>query len=265
MGTSRVAGFKVSSGRPVDTTIAAGFNATNGRKIGSTRDAGFDVSTGRPVGTTLDAGFDASTGRPVGTTHDAGFNVSDGRPLGTTHDNGAKSSLIEDNAPELTEHIKQYDLPIMWNTNGECLSLNDELLNRGRKCIGQQVRFDSKPLGIGMCYCCGSILWSRVDNSHTSLVTVDIEEENIPALAYQKVMCHNNNKESVLQYRHKSGKLYACTVCKSFKSPSEFTSELHVGKIKTDGLILPVHEWDMGYPQEILLLKNQTECCQVSL
>ena len=70
------------------------------------------LAAGHPVGTTCDAGFDVSTGCPVGTTHSAGFNVSGGRPLGTTHDNGAKSSLIEDNESELTEHMKQYDLPI---------------------------------------------------------------------------------------------------------------------------------------------------------
>ena len=265
VGTNRIAGFNVSSGRPVGTTHASGFNASNGRKVGSTRDAGFDVSTGRPVGTTCDAGFDVSTGRPVGTTHLAGFNVSGGRPLGTTHENGAKTSLIEDNESELTEHIRQYDLPITWNTGVESLSLNDDMLKRGRKCIGQQIRFDSKPLGIGMCYCCGSVLWSRVDNCHTNLVNIDTEEKNIPARAYLKFMCHNNNSEIVLQYRHKSGKLFACTVCKSFKSPSEFNSEMHVGKVKVDDDVLPVHEWDMTYPQEILSLKNQTECCQISL
>ena len=204
------------------------------------------LAAGHPVGTTCDAGFDVSTGCPVGTTHSAGFNVSGGRPLGTTHDNGAKSSLIEDNESELTEHMKQYDLPITWNTSVECLSLNDDLLKRGKKCIGQQIRFDSKPLGIGMCYCCGSVLWSRVDNCHTNLVNLDIEEKNIPARAYLKVMSHNNDRKIILQYRHKSGKLFACTVCKSFKSPSEFNSEMHVGKVKVDGDVLPVHEWDMG-------------------
>ena len=64
-----------------------------------------------------------STGRPVGTTHSAGFNVSDGRPLGTTHEKGATSSLIEDNESELMEHMKQYYLPITWNTSVDCLSL----------------------------------------------------------------------------------------------------------------------------------------------
>ena len=78
-------------------------------------------------------------------------------------------------------------------------------------------------------------------------------------------MCQIDNSEIVLQYRHKS-KLFACTVCKSFKSPSEFNSEMDVGKVKVDGDVLPVHEWDMRYPQEILSLSNQTECqrCQTA-
>ena len=57
-----------------------------------------------------------------------------------------------------------------------------------KKRIRQQVRFDAKPLGIGMCYCCGSILWSRVDNSHTRLVNLDVEDKTIPAVAYQHAM-----------------------------------------------------------------------------
>ena len=73
-----------------------------------------------------------------------------------------------------------------------------------------------------------------------------------------------NDTETVLQYRHKSGKLYACTVCKSFKSPSEL-NDFHVGKVKSDDKILPVHMWDMSCPQDILALKNQAECCQVAM
>ena len=154
-------------------------------------------------------------------------------------------------------------MPVTWNTDVECLSLNDNLLSRGRKLIGQQIRFDSKPLGVGMCYCCVSILWSRVDNCHTNLVNVNIEEKNIPAVVYQKVMSHSN--KTVLEYRHKSGKLYACTVCKSFKSPSELPCEFYVGKVKIDGQVLPVDKWYMAYPKEILSLKNQVECCQIAL
>ena len=37
-------------------------------------------------------------------------------------------------------------------------------------------------------YCCGSILWSRVDNSHTHLVKLDLHDTVIPAVAYQCAM-----------------------------------------------------------------------------
>ena len=64
--------------------------------------------------------------------------------------------FIEDNLTLLIQYMKQYELPTSWNTDN--LSLSDDLLVRAKKRIGQQVRFDAKPLGIGMCYCCGSIL-----------------------------------------------------------------------------------------------------------
>ena len=64
------------------------------------------------------------------------------------------------------------------------LSVDERMLSRARKYIGQQIRFDSKPLGVAMCYCCGSILWSRVDNSHTNLVDIQIEEHDANTLQF---------------------------------------------------------------------------------
>lgn len=59
-----------------------------------------------------------------------------------------------------------------------------------------------------MCYCCGSILWSKVDgSSHTNLVDISISEEDIPALAYRRAMLQN--KTGDLTYVHNNGKLYA--------------------------------------------------------
>ena len=85
----------------------------------------------------------------MGTTRYAGSDASDGRPV---------------------DHLSQYpDLTRKWNTDRTSTSISSELLKRGKRHIGQHVCFDSKPLGIGMCYCCGAILWSRVDNSHTTL------------------------------------------------------------------------------------------------
>ena len=82
-------------------------------------------------------------------------------------------------------------------------------------------------------------------------------------LLIKKYYTKNNGK--MLQYRHKSGKLYACSVCKSFKSPTELNTDFHVGKVKENGKILSVDKWDMAYPNEITELKNQVERGQVAL
>ena len=109
----------------------------------------------------------------------------------------------------LRNHLSQYpDLTRKWNTDSASISISNELLKRGKRRIGQQVRFDSKPLGIGMCYCCGAILWSKVDNSHTTLVDVAIDEEDVPALAYRRAMLQS--KTGDLTYVHSNGKYYAC-------------------------------------------------------
>ena len=89
------------------------------------------------------------------------------------------TAFIEDNILLLTKYMEQYDLPSAWDTDKDNLSLPDSLMARCKKRIGQQVRFDAKPLGIAMCYCCGSILWSRVDNSHTHLVKNDYNMMNL--------------------------------------------------------------------------------------
>ena len=159
--------------------------------------------------------------------------------------------------------MQQYELPITWDTDKCNLSINESMLSSARKYIAKQIRFDSKPLGEGMCYCCGSILWSRVDNCHTNLVNIHIDDKDIPAVAYLKVLYQN--KSPALQYRHKSDKLYACSVCKSFKSPKELNTDFHVGKVKENDKILSVDKWDMAYPNEITNLKNQVERGQVAL
>ena len=53
---------------------------------------------------------------------------------------------------------------------------------------------------------------------------------DIPAVVYKSIVCQS--KYALLEYRHKSGKLYACCVCKSFKSPKEFNIQFHVGKLE---------------------------------
>ena len=265
VGTTKDAGSNVGTGRPVGTTRDAGSKVGTGRPVGTTRDAGSNVSTGRPIGTSRDAGSDVSTGRPIGTTRDAGSDASTGRPTGTSREEGGGTNCIEDDHQKLCEHLSQYpDLTTKWNTESASLSITNEVLGRGKRRIGQQIRFDSKPLGVAMCYCCGSILWSRVDgSSHTSLVDVDISEEDIPALAYRRAMLQN--KTGDLTYVHNNGKLYACGTCKSYDSPDELATVFHVGKVADDTGTLPVTEWEMTYPKAITALTNNYEQCQIAL
>ena len=192
--------MNVLMGRPVGTTAEAGFNVSTGHPTADVDieinvpigcpvhdvDVEMNVPMGRPVGTTAEAGFNASLGRPNSSSISIGFSIENNCNIDTED----SDLFIEDNLSLLIEHIKQYDLPNAWNTNS--LSLNDDLLVRAKKRIGQQVRFDAKPLGIGMCYCCGSVLWSRVDNSHTRLVNLDVHNESIPAVAYQSAMVISN-------------------------------------------------------------------------
>ena len=234
-----------------------------------------NVPMGRPT-SNVNVELDVPTGRPFGTTCDAGFNVSSGRLPSCTDttqsadcketkvdDNNSDmynvTGVLEDNPVLLAEHVKQYDLPSAWDTDKTNLSLSDDLLTRAKKRIGQQVRFDAKPLGIAMCYCCGSILWSRVDNSHTHLVRLDLNDEIIPAAAYQCAMTINGSGH--LDYRHKSGKLYACSVCNTFKNPKEYSITFHMGKTNK----LSTLEWDMGYPPQVMCLKTEFEKCQIAL
>ena len=162
-----------------------------------------NVPSGHPVGTSQDAGLSASTGRPDSSHNSNSCLLRSDYDMSTEQDD----VFIEDNLTLLIQYMKQYELPTSWNTDS--LSLSDDLLVRAKKRIGQQVRFDAKPLGIGMCYCCGSILWSRVDNSHTCLVNLDADDKAIPAVAYQCAMLISGR--GYLDYRHKSGKLYVCS------------------------------------------------------
>ena len=46
--------------------------------------------------------------------------------------------------------------------------------------------FDRKSLGVGVCYNCGHVLWSTVDDAHTFLVDKpsNMTREDAPASAY---------------------------------------------------------------------------------
>ena len=209
-GTTRSAGFTVSSGRPWPTSsVTVDLDVYKGRPVSnvdielnvpmgrptSNVDTQPDVPMGRPA-SNVDTEPDVPMGRPTSNV-DIELDVPRGHPTSnvnveldvpTRHPFGAicdATGVLEDNPVLLAEHMKQYSLPSIWDTDKTNLSLSDNLLTRAKKRIGQQVRFDAKPLGIAMCYCCGSILWSRVDNSHTHLVKLDLDDETIPAVAYQ--------------------------------------------------------------------------------
>ena len=82
-------------------------------------------------------------------------------------------------------------------------------------------------------------LWSRVDNSHTHLVRLVLDDETIPAVAYQCVMAINGR--GYLHYCHKSDKLYVCLVCAIFKNPKEYGILFHVqGRRNRTSLACPV-------------------------
>ena len=50
------------------------------------------------------------------------------------------------------------------------MNVDDEVLDMCTRRIAQQHTFDRKPLGLGVCYGCGHLLWSSVDGAHTFLV-----------------------------------------------------------------------------------------------
>ena len=243
----------------------------------NSNDIELDVPIGRP-NSNSQVDLDVPIGRPYGTinnsfsiSNDKSVNAADSTEILTSvncvvedtevHDDRYESTVtfIEDNLALLVQHMEQYDLPSAWDTDKTKLSLSNNLLARAKKRIGQQVRFDAKPLGTAMCYCCGSILWSRVDNSHTHLVKLDLDDTVIPAVAYQRAM--EASSKGFLDYRHKSGKLYSCSVCKSFKNSAEYIVTFHIGKTNTVSTI----EWDMAYPPQVTCLKTEVEKCQVAL
>ena len=83
-----------------------------------------------------------------------------------------------------------------------------------------------------------------------------MDNKSVPAIAAMEI-----SNRGCLDYRHKSGKLYVCSVCSSYKNPTELNLKFHVGKTPS----LTVTDWDMVYPAEITSLKSEGEKCQVAL
>ena len=74
------------------------------------------------------------------------------------------------------------------------------------------------------------MLWSRVDNSHTHLVNLDVNDETRPIVAYRCAMVISGR--GYLNYHHKSGKLYVCLVSRFYKNPTEHSLKFHVRKLQ---------------------------------
>ena len=122
-------------------------------------------------------GFKASTGRKPGTTKEVGYNISNGRPLIYNVDgdkDGKRIVLSNDN--------EQYGVYNEWNADE--ISLTEDVLARASKGISQQKYFDSKPLIIGMCYCCGCHCWASYLLKVTSYILLATELFSYSYISY---------------------------------------------------------------------------------
>ena len=112
--------------------------------------------------------------------------------------------------------------------------------------ICQQHTFDGKSLGVGVCYGCGHVLFTSVDNIHTYLIDKPSGlREDDPASAYLKAV-PNCTLTFVYTERGNSTRerWYSCSNCTNSCIPQD----QHVGKI-----------------MEISVLKNKYERGQVAL
>ena len=62
------------------------------------------------------------------------------------------------------------ELPNIWDTSSETVIV-DSLLQKCASRIIQQRKFDSQPLGIGLCYSCGRVLWNLSHAHYSGLIT----------------------------------------------------------------------------------------------
>ena len=229
-GTTAEAGYDVSKsgGRPTGTTAEAGYDVSKagGRPTGTTTEAGYDVSKsgGRPTGTTAKAGYDVSKsgGRPTGTSAEAGYDigVAGGRCLGAVDQQSRRSYTTAQCQQTCTREGKEMctnqEVEEQWCTDSNVLNVSEEKLKRIKNLIVKQKKFDSLPLGKAVCWKCGKILYSTVDNSRTCLIPPpkDVTIEKAPGDAYLKALPY----EHKLTFIHTNGKWYSCPVCKKGKA-----------------------------------------------
>ena len=261
--------MSASGGRPRGTTAREGYqvSVSGGRPKGTTATDGYGVSGGRPRGTTAIDGYGVSGGRPRGTTAIDGYGVSGGRPKGTTasegygvfHSGGRPKGRNQD-----VPFIDNISLPSDWDVSA--VNLSPELLTACCQRIKQQRTFDLKPLGVGVCYMCGHVLWSSVDGAHTFLVDkpTNMTAAEAPASAYLRAV---PNCTLSFQYTERGSstkeRWYCCGHCRNDTVPTE----QHVGDIFGDDVcdVKPVLLWDMTMPEPIKALCNKYETGMVSL
>ena len=135
------------------------------------------TSGGRPSDTKASDGYSVghSGGRPSNTK------ASDGCSVGRNGGRGRVKQVAFDESIEL---------PFEWDLSEGTLNLSEDLLNACARRICQQRTFDGKSLGIGVCYGCGHVLFTTVDNIHTYLIIKPsgLNEDDAPASAYLKAV-----------------------------------------------------------------------------
>ena len=262
-GSSASEGYNVSSGRPTGTSVGEEYNVSSGRPTGTSASEGYNVGTGRPTGTSASEGYNVSSGRPTGTSASEGYNVGTGRPTGTSASEGYSVSRgRRPGAKNYSAFLEDLHVPTGWDTSA--INIDSDLLGVCHARINQQRTFDKKSLGVGVCYGCGHVLWSRVDGSHTFLVDKpqNISINDAPAAAYLRAV-----PDCSLSFEHgsstKRSKWYSCSYCRTATIPLE----QHVGHVFGDNGtdIKPVPEWDMTVPKPLKELCNKYETGQVGL
>ena len=197
---------------------------------------------GRPINAKASYGYAVgrSGGRPSGTKASDGYSVGHG---------GGRGRVKQVDFDEYT------NLPSEWDLSEETLNLDEALLTACARRVCQQRTFDGKSLGVGVCYGCGHMLFTCVDNVHTYLIDKPSgwTEDDAPASAYLTFMYseRSSTKQS----------WYFCGNCKNTTIPQD----QHVGDVMDDSDLKPVEDCDMNFPQEISALRTKFERGQVAL
>jgi hypothetical protein len=145
--------------------------------------------------------------------------------------------------------------PTDWTSDHDVVNITEVTLAKCEKRILQQRCFDRKPLGEGVCYSCGRLLWPKALYKHPPMRKCEA-----PAAAYLKAAPKCSLK---FEKCGTSAKWMCCSHCQSKQMPTE----MHVGDIKQHDLDLlkPVSKWDMSKPKSIANLRNQYETGMTSL